>query len=56
MKTKRETNLGTWLGFKRLARVPIQIRMVNDKMLGKEEKRRLKVMVIFLRLVHTSLL
>ncbi|EIN13518.1 Creatinase/aminopeptidase [Punctularia strigosozonata HHB-11173 SS5] len=42
MKTKREFNPGTWLGFERLTCVPIQTRMVNDKMLTKEEKQWLK--------------
>jgi Xaa-Pro aminopeptidase len=43
VKTRGGFNGDIWLGFERLTCVPIQTKMVNEKMLSKEEKIWLKV-------------
>jgi Xaa-Pro aminopeptidase len=46
VKTKREFNPGTWLGFERITCVPIQTKMVDPKMLTDVEKHWLEVTAI----------
>jgi len=42
VKTKGEFNGNIWLGFERLTCVPIQMKMVKDVLLSKEERQWLK--------------